>query len=120
MKDQRRHFVIATAIVSMGLVVGFWWGGETLRAKRAIDPRYASLSHFTLADLAKFNGTASGTPIYIGFDGYVYDVSAGAKFYGIGGTYHSIAGTDATAALHIFGGSIIREKYPVIGVLDVQ
>jgi predicted heme/steroid binding protein len=51
-------------------------------------------------------------------DGYVYDVSLGSKYYGPGGVYHKIAGTDATALLHVFGSSIIREKYPIVGVLS--
>lgn len=51
----------------------------------------------THAELASFNG-AEGSPLYLAIDGRVYDVSAGSKFYGEGGSYSSFVGTDATRA----------------------
>ena len=41
-------------------------------------------------------------PIYLGCNGLVYDMTAGAKLYGPGGTYGFMAGYDATVALAKF------------------
>ena len=72
-----------------------------------------NLPKYTVATLAKYNGETSSLPIYIALDGYVYDVTFGKSFYVPGGTYHNIAGKDASKDLSIFGGDIIKSKYPV-------
>jgi membrane-associated progesterone receptor component len=62
---------------------------------------------WTASELRSFNGSSSTvpegyatTPIYIGADDKVYDVSfGGVIFYGPGGPYHVFAGRDATRAL---------------------
>ncbi|KAJ1459035.1 cytochrome b5-like heme/steroid binding domain-containing protein [Pelagophyceae sp. CCMP2097] len=41
---------------------------------------------------------ADGAPAYISIRGRVYDVSAGASFYGPGKSYHGFVGKDATRA----------------------
>ncbi|KKQ25363.1 MAG: hypothetical protein US39_C0008G0026 [Microgenomates group bacterium GW2011_GWC1_37_12b] len=52
----------------------------------------------------------------MGYEGKVYDVSAGAGFYAAGKTYNYLTGRDATAELNEVGvGEIIIRKYPVIG-----
>jgi FKBP-type peptidyl-prolyl cis-trans isomerase 2/predicted heme/steroid binding protein len=56
---------------------------------------------FTLKDLSKYNGQ-NNTSIYLGVNGYVFDMSSGSKFYGPGGTYGFMAGHDATVALAKF------------------
>lgn len=76
-----------------------------------------NLSQFTAESLRQYDGTDQELPIYIGLDGYVYDVTPGREWYAPGGTYHAIAGTDASRELHIFGAAIIKEKYTVIGTL---
>lgn len=75
-----------------------------------------NLPAYTAATLIQYNGEKNNLPIYIALDGYVYDVTAGKSFYALGGTYHNIAGKDASRELHIFGGSIIKEKYPIVGI----
>lgn len=75
------------------------------------------LPKYTAATLITYNGDMDGLPIYVALDGYVYDVTAGKSYYAPGGTYHSIAGKDASAQLHVFGGDIIRQKYPIVGIL---
>ena len=77
----------------------------------------SGLPVFSNADLTRYNGDDATLPIYVGLDGYVYDVTPGKEFYAPGGAYHSIAGTDASSELHIFGGDIIREKYEIVGVV---
>ena len=56
---------------------------------------------FDLNELKAYNGK-NNKPIYIGCNGLVYDMTAGAKFYGPGGTYGFMAGYDATVALAKF------------------
>lgn len=68
-------------------------------------------------ELKAFNGSRAGKPIYLGFEGLVYDVSAGKEYYQPGGAYHYLAGRDSTADLRIAGGDIIKRKYPVIARL---
>lgn len=75
------------------------------------------LKTFHNADLAPYNGNDPNKPIYIGFDGLVYDVSSGKFFYDSSGVYHYLAGRDSTKELNVFGGTIIKQKYPVIGKL---
>lgn len=78
----------------------------------------SELITFTLAELQSYDGTNPELPIYIAYHGNVYDVTAGKKFYEVGGSYHYLAGKDSTEDLDIAGGSIIKRKYPVIGVLE--
>jgi len=56
---------------------------------------------FTLKELLHFNGQ-NNAAIYMGVNGYVFDMTAGSKFYGPGGTYGFMAGHDATLALAKF------------------
>ena len=81
-------------------------------------PTTETLPVFTAATLATFNGEDSSLPIYIAFEGNVYDVTGGRKFYGADGHYHFLAGTDGTKLLKIFGGSTIKKKYPVVGTFS--
>lgn len=74
--------------------------------------------YFTLEDLKKYNDTDPKKPIYMGYEGMVYDVSAGAGFYSAGKTYNYLTGRDATAELNEVGvGEIIVRKYPVVGII---
>lgn len=75
----------------------------------------SALPFISAEALKAYDGTNPTLPIYVGLDGYVYDVTPGKAYYIVGGTYHSIAGKDASAALHIFGGDIIKEKYQIVG-----
>ncbi|KAF8335075.1 cytochrome b5-like heme/steroid binding domain-containing protein [Cantharellus anzutake] len=49
-------------------------------------------------ELAEFDGTIPGRPVYIAINGEVYDVTASRRNYGRGGNYHNFAGVDATRA----------------------
>jgi len=75
------------------------------------------LKTFTLDQLKKYNGNDDNLPVYLAYQGLVYDVSAGRKFYKKGGSYHYLAGKDSTTELNLVGGDIIKRKYPVIGKL---
>lgn len=50
----------------------------------------------TPAELAKYDGTDPSLPVYLALNGTIYDVSAGRRTYGPGGSYHYFAGRDAT------------------------
>lgn len=75
-----------------------------------------TLQKISPAELARYDGSSTTTPIYIALDGYVYDVSLGRKFYQSGAVYHYLAGKDSSATLHIMGGETIKQKYPIIGI----
>ena len=74
-----------------------------------------NLPTFNDSDLAQYDGVDLTKPVYIAYEGYVYDVSAGREeFYNQGKPYHYLAGKDSTSQLNIAGGGIIRAKYKVI------
>ena len=77
----------------------------------------STLPVITLGELARHDGTDPSLPIYIGLDGSVYDVTLGKSFYATGGSYHDLAGKDSSAQLRFFGADIIKQKYPIIGVI---
>lgn len=110
--------IVFVALVLLG---GAAYGAPLLLAHtntRAAQPRTdTALPSYTPEDLARYNGTDATLPIYLALDGSVYDVTAGRAYYAPGGAYHSLAGTDASRELHVFGGDIIKEKYPVVGIL---
>ena len=77
----------------------------------------STLPLFTEAQLHDYDGTDPALPIYIGLDGYVYDITLGKEYYAPGGRYHDLAGRDSSKALRFMGADIIKEKYPQIGTL---
>ncbi|EKX54910.1 hypothetical protein GUITHDRAFT_99561 [Guillardia theta CCMP2712] len=54
---------------------------------------------FTREDLKHHDGKVPDKPILVGLRGKVYDVTAGANFYGPGGPYNCFAGRDASRML---------------------
>jgi len=78
-------------------------------------PEPRALPTFNTETLTQYNGTDSTLPIYIAFDGLVYDVTPGRKYYEQGGSYDFLSGTDGTKLLKVFGGDLIKKKYTVIG-----
>lgn len=57
----------------------------------------------TLEELAEYDGrelpgTNGHAPLFLAVRGRIYDVSAGASFYGPGRSYHKLVGKDATRA----------------------
>ncbi|KAJ9149843.1 Cytochrome b5 [Pleurostoma richardsiae] len=52
----------------------------------------------TPAELATFDGTDESKPIYLAINGSIFDVTPGARMYGPGGSYHWLAGVDASRA----------------------
>ena len=48
--------------------------------------------------MSAYDGTDPSRPIYLAINGTIFDVSAGRRTYGPGGSYHVFAGRDATRA----------------------
>ena len=53
---------------------------------------------FTATELAQYDGDDPSKPVYLALMGKVFDVSAGAKYYGKGGSYAYFSGKDASRA----------------------
>lgn len=68
-----------------------------LKEKTETDIEMEDALTLTSEELASYTGK-EGSPLYLAIDGRVYDVSAGTKFYGEGGSYHKFVGKDATYA----------------------
>ncbi|ORY94772.1 cytochrome b5-like heme/steroid binding domain-containing protein [Syncephalastrum racemosum] len=53
---------------------------------------------FSEEQLLKYDGSNPNLPIYLAIDGDVFDVTEGAGWYALGGSYHHFAGRDAARA----------------------
>ena len=54
---------------------------------------------FTVAELARHDGTDDSLPLLLAINHEVFDVGAGARFYEVGAGYHQFAGRDSSRAL---------------------
>jgi predicted heme/steroid binding protein len=113
----KRLLIVAGVLVILGAVFLAVYMNKFFRTdERAIVSGAENFPQYTTAMLSGYDGVDQQLPIYLALDGYVYDVTSGREFYGVDGTYHMLAGKDASQDLHIFGGAIIKGKYPVVGV----
>jgi len=80
------------------------------------------LKGFTLEELKPFNGATSATPVYMGVNGKVYDVSRGRNFYGPGGPYENFAGRDASRGLakNSFDSTMISDTHDKLEDLNAE
>ncbi len=77
-----------------------------------------TLPLFTLEELKKYNDDDPNLPIYISYNDLIYDVSAGRdEYYCKTCSYNYLTGKDSTELLDMFGGTLIKLKYPVVGKL---
>lgn len=115
-----KKIITATVLVVMSLLLlvcsGLMVRGLLLSRKTINVDK--SLKVFTVEELKKYNGSDQSLPIYLAYEGKIYDVSSGREYYKTGGVYHFLAGKDSTTELNMVGGAIIRRKYPVIGRLQ--
>lgn len=83
-----------------------------LEHKRSYLPKQ---DFFSTAELALYDGTDPEKPIVLAAGGRVFNVSAGRRYYGEGGVYHSLAGKDATRLLAkgILEESVEEAKAPL-------
>lgn len=113
--------ILVASIIGIFIGIGYQYkiGRNIFQYSRQIGSEN-SLPSYSNSDLKKFDGTTPDNPIYIGLDGYVYDVTSGRKFYEKGGTYHYLAGKDSSKDLALIGGDIIKSKYPIVGKLNTN
>ena len=62
---------------------------------RALSSYLQGPVNFTPDQLSLYNGTDPSLPLYLALNGTIYDVTAGRRIYGPGGSYHVFAGKDA-------------------------
>jgi predicted heme/steroid binding protein len=111
MKDKRLLILLFVAIFVVTLFVA-------LRRSEPVVPKVAATQMvITLADLKNYDGTDATKPVYIAYEGNIYDVTEGRKWYQPDGSYHWLTGKDATTDLNLVGGDIIKRKYPIVGKL---
>ena len=118
--NQRIKKLLYVFLFSLFLVGGtaFALRGLTyFKTQTPADKTIKPLPTMSASELKAYDGTQPGKPIYVGFEGKVYDVSAGQEYYQAGGAYHFLAGKDSTADLRVFGGEILQRKYPVVAKL---
>lgn len=104
---------IILGILVLGLTLNIFL--LTIFKPKSVAPK--DLKTFTLEELKQYNGTDPSLPIYLAYNGDVYDITAGREFYKMGGVYHDLAGKDSTKELNFAGGGIIKVKYKIIGRL---
>ncbi|KAI1496408.1 putative heme binding protein [Biscogniauxia marginata] len=81
-------------------------GGESFTWGLRHTPKYVQLEwwksqlrgplYLTPEQLALYDGTDESQPVYLAINGTIYDVSANRRTYGPGGSYHALAGADAS------------------------
>jgi len=119
-----KRIIISLVLIIITAFIFIWFVNSYINSRFKPDSSTQSqktkeiTKTFTLEELKKYDGTNPNLPIYLALDGLVYDVTAGKKFYAPGGAYHSLAGKDSSALLHIAGGDIIKKKYPAVGKLN--
>ncbi|KAJ1741759.1 Dihydrodipicolinate synthase [Coemansia sp. RSA 989] len=104
------------------IVLASFWGAKNEQfsmgkvRRRAI----ATKRKFTPRELAEFDGKDASTPLYMGVQGIVYDVSESRHFYGPEGPYCNFAGRDATRglAMSTFDSSILSDLDAPVDRLD--
>ena len=109
--------IIFLVVLFVAITAGTVWANVYLNQTPINSAATINLKLFSPADIKTFDGTDNNKPIYIGLNGFVYDVSAGREFYKIDGPYHYLAGKDSSVELNLIGGAIIKRKYPIIGKL---
>jgi predicted heme/steroid binding protein len=119
----KRTYILYIFLVVVSLIViitTLTHTSKTNNQNRIADHSSSTLSIITHQELTLHDGSFPKLPIYIALDGYVYDVTSGRKFYESGAVYHYLVGKDSSKSLHIMCVDIIKEKYPIIGILKEE
>lgn len=97
------------------VVMTFKMGWPLIRPKKTVIEK--PLKVISMEELKGYDGTYENRPIYLAYEGLIYNVTGGKEYYKPGGVYHYLAGKDATTELDFAGGGIIKAKYKVVGKL---
>lgn len=95
-----------TGLILLNLMISYWFTGTLTYNYRGklTDPHYlyfqvfGSRVNLTDAELARFDGSIDGLPIYLAVNGSVFDVSNRREIYGPGGSYNYLSGKDCARA----------------------
>lgn len=122
LKKNLKHYILFTLLSSFiifgGITTYFYFFKNNSCKYVARESRFASLPAFTSNQLSQYDGVQNEST-YLAYKCLIYDVTDGKdKYYGEGKGYHYLVGRDSTQQLNIFGGDIIEEKYPVVGILQ--
>ena len=121
MSKKKKMMIVLLCIGVLLLITVIGWYTEHIMVAPTQNPESSTsstLMRLTLIELSHFDGSSTTLPIYIGLDGFIYDVSAGKTFYAPGAVYHYLAGSDASRSLRIMGADIIKQKYPIVGIIE--
>jgi predicted heme/steroid binding protein len=123
MRMMKRTYLAVMVLTALAALSGYFvWRmySENAAPPSLQETQRETLRDFTANELSQYDGASTTLPIYIGLDGYVYDVTEGRRFYAPGAVYHYLAGKDSSKSLHIMGADIIKQKYPIIGILKPE
>lgn len=95
-----------SGLLLLNLFLSYWFTGTFTYnySGKLIDPHYlyfqafGSYVNLTDSELAKYDGSIEGLPIYIGVNGTVFDVSSKKEIYGPDGSYYYLSGKDCARA----------------------
>ncbi|GAA93649.1 uncharacterized protein L969DRAFT_53809 [Mixia osmundae IAM 14324] len=92
--------IFCSLVLSRMITETWLWGydGQYSDPKHVIRKWTTPQQTFTEAQLRQFDGTDPSKPIYLAVMSDVFDVSAGRRMYGPGGSYHHFAGRDGSRA----------------------
>lgn len=89
LKNKRIVFLgIGLVIISVVIIMMVFKYPTTEGSVQSVSLQNVELKQFSAEELSKYNGTNPDLPIYLAFEGKVYAVTAGKKYYEKGGSYH--------------------------------
>ena len=101
-----KKFLASLILCLIGLVWVVNWQNARIQAQERA---------FTPEELAQYNGQ-NGQPVYVGFEGKVYDFSV-SKLWAGGKHFELTAGQDLTGKLGDQHGAEVIKVFPVVGVM---
>lgn len=95
-----------SGFILLNLMISYFFTGSLAYGYngKLIDPHYLYFQAFgtyvnlTDSELAQYDGSIDGLPIYIAVNGTVFDVSSQKGIYGPGGSYSYLSGKDCARA----------------------
>ncbi len=95
-RDFARHKARERVLGGGGSLVAVLSGREEPLPEALQQEQDASGESLTAEELAWFDGSEPGRPLYLSILGRVFDVSRAPEYYGVGRSYHHFVGRDAT------------------------